>query len=171
MKVKHYLLMLLSWMMAAGAMAGESTSLFVFLKDGTKVQFVLSKQEPTVSYWRGVMTVDFVKSKSEVPNYEALYFDRDQVNYLKVDESDPNTIEEMKSEEPRIRFNLTRKGVVSVSGLNQDDHLQVYGLDGKNIDAIVSRHGGEATVDLSQQRRGVYVVSVNKYFTFKLMKP
>ena len=163
--------MLLLWMMTAGAMAGENTSLFVFLKDGTKVQFVLSKQEPTITYRRGVMAVNFVNSKSEVPNYEALYFDRDQVNYLKVDEPDPNAIEEVKSDEPRIRFNLTRKGVVSVSGLNQDDHLQVYGLDGKIIDAIVSRHDGEATVDLTQQRRGVYVVSVNKNFTFKLMKP
>ena len=162
--------MLLLWIMTAGAMAGENTSLFVYLKDGTKVQFVLSKQEPTVSYRRGVMTVDF-HNPSEVSNYEALYFDRDQVNYLKVDEADPNTIEVVKSEEPRIRFNLTRKGVVSVSGLNKDDHLQVFSLDGKNIGAIVSRHDGEATVDLTQQRRGVYVVSVNKYFTFKLMKP
>jgi hypothetical protein len=61
--------------------------------------------------------------------------------------------------------------VVNVSGLQKTDRIQVYSLDGKSVNAVVSRHEGEATVDLIQQKRGVYMVSVNNSFTFKLMKP
>lgn len=55
--------------------------------------------------------------------------------------------------------------------MQQGDRLQVFGIDGKRIQAGVSAAGDEVTVDLSQQPRGVYMVSVNKSFTFKLMKP
>ena len=71
----------------------------------------------------------------------------------------------------RISFNLTSAGVARVSGLQSSDRLQVFGLDGKSVSAVVSRNDGEATIDLTQQPRGIYIVSVNLRFTFKLMKP
>lgn len=163
MKAKTILSLLLLWMTATCAMAEDLSSLYVFLKDGNKVQFILPVQKPIVTFEKGTMYVsygDYVMS-----------FERDEVNYLKVDKADLTTIEEVQADEPRVRFNLTRKGVVNVSGLQQTDRIQVYSLDGKSVDAAISRHEGEATVDLSQQKRGVYMVSVNKSFTFKLMKP
>ena len=58
-----------------------------------------------------------------------------------------------------------------VSGLQATDHLQVFSLDGKSVSVAVRRHDNEATVDLIQKPRGIYMVSVNNRFTFKLMKP
>ena len=163
MKTKTILSLLLLWMTATCAMAEDLSSLYVFLKDGNKVQFILPVQKPIVTFEKGTMYVsygDYVMS-----------FERDEVNYLKVDKADLTTIEEVQADEPRVRFAMTHKGVVNVSGLQQTDRIQVYSLDGKSVDAAISRHEGEATVDLSQQKHGVYMVSVNKSFTFKLMKP
>lgn len=162
MKAKAFLSLLLLWMTATCVMAEDLSSLYVFLKDGNKMQFILPLEKPIVYCEKGVMWVH--------GNY-GVSFNRDEVDYLKVDKADLTTIEEVQSDEPRIRFDLTRKDVVSVSGLQVADHIQVYSLDGKSVDAAISRHEGEATVDLSQQKRGVYMISVNKSFTFKLMKP
>lgn len=172
MKLKTILSLLLLWITAAGAMAEEtSSSLFVYLKSGSKVQFVLPTQKPTVNCEKGAMYVYNNGDSNEDGSY-SVAFQRDEVDYLKVDKSvDLTGIETAQADEPRIRFDLTRKGVVSVSGLQTTDRIQVFGLDGKSINAAISRHDGEATVDLTQQRHGVYVVSVNKSFTFKLMKP
>ena len=47
---------------------------------------------------------------------QTLDFERDQVDYLKVDKSDLTVIDEVKGDESRIRFDLTRKGVVGICG-------------------------------------------------------
>ena len=77
----------------------------------------------------------------------------------------------VKGEEPGIRFDLTRQGVVHVSGLSDSDRLTVVSLDGKQVKPAVSLNGSEATVDLTGQPRGCYIVRVNKRFSFKLLKP
>lgn len=168
MKTRLVLSLLLSFLMAIGVRAEEKSSLFVFLKDGSKVQFFLPSQEPTVKYQKGVMTVSY---RGLDASEQTLDFERDQVDYLKVDKSDLTVIDEVKGDESRIRFDLTRKGVVGISGLQQADRIMVCCLDGKSVDAAISRHEGEATIDLSRQPRGVYLISVNQRFTFKLMKP
>lgn len=169
MKAKAFLSLLLLWMTASNAMAEETSSLFVFLKDGSIVQFILPTENPTVAFSKGNMTVTC--SNQEPDSWRDVTFQRDEVDYLKVDDSIPTAIENVKNDEPRVRFDMTRKGIVNINGLQSTDRIQVYELDGKSADAAISRHEGEATVDLSQQKRGVYMVSVNKSFTFKLMKP
>ena len=169
MKAKTIFSMLLLWMTATCAMAEETSSLFVFLKDGSKIQFILPTENPTVAFSKGNMAVTCSNQDSE--SWRNVTFQRDEVDFLKVDKAEQTTIEEVQIDEPRIRFDLTRKGVVNVSGLQKTDRIQVYSLDGKSVNAVVSRHEGEATVDLIQQKRGVYMVSVNNSFTFKLMKP
>ena len=102
----------------------------------------------------------------------SMTFERDQIESLKVlDESEVVALDAAKDDSQSIRFDMTRPGVVNVSGLQDTDRLQVYTLDGKSISPSVSRHGKEASVDLSSQKQGVYIVSVNQCFTFKLMKP
>ena len=59
MKTRIVLSLLLSFLMAIGVRAEEKSSLFVFLKDGSKVQFFLPSQDPTVKYQKGVMTVSY----------------------------------------------------------------------------------------------------------------
>lgn len=168
MKTKTFLTLLLLWTMIVGALAEEHGTLFVHLKDGTIVQFTLPVQKPVVSFVRGVMKVAFQENGNE----DYVSFERDQVENLTVGTTDVAAIEDVKSDEcQRISFDLTSAGVVRVSGLQPSDRLQVFGLDGKNVGAVVSRNDSEATVDLTQMPRGIYIVSVNQRFTFKLMKP
>ena len=168
MKTKPFLTLLLLWTMIVGACAEEHGTLFVHLKDGTMVQFTLPVQKPVVSFTRGMMKVAFQENGNE----DYVSFDRDQVENLTVGTTDVTAIEDVKSDEcQRICFDLTSAGVVRVSGLLPSDRLQVFGLDGKSVSTVVSRNDGEATVDLTQQPRGIYIVSVNQRFTFKLMKP
>ena len=164
-KAKTFLALLLSWTMTAGAWADDQGSLFVMKKDGTCVRFVLPVQKPVVTFGNGVMEVS-------LSDHTFIHFERDEVDYLTVgtEEPQPNGIALVEGDE-RIQFDLTRNDVVRVSGLQKDDLVQVFALDGKSIGAPISRHDGEAVVDLSQQRRGVYMISVNQRFTFKLMKP
>lgn len=167
MKTKIFLTLLLLWTMIVGALAEEHGTLFVHLKDGTIVQFTLPVQKPVVSFARGMMKVAFQENGNE----DYVSFERDQVENLTVGTTDVAAIEDVKSDEcQRISYDLTSAGVVRVSGLQPSDRLQVFGLDGKNVGAVVSRNDSEATVDLTQTRPGIYIVSVNQRFTFKLMK-
>jgi hypothetical protein len=168
MKTKTILTLLLLWTVTVGTWAEEPSKLFVHLKDGSKVEFVLPVQKPMVSFTRGIMKVAYQENGSE--NYVS--FERDQVDNLTVGTTDVTAIEDLKSDEgQRISFNLTSAGVVHVSGLQSSDRLQVFSIDGKNISTAVSRNDSEATVDLTQKPRGIYIVSVNQRFSFKLMKP
>lgn len=168
-KAKTFLALLLSWTMAASAWAEDQCSLFVLMKDGTNVRFVLPVQKPVVRCTHGMMQIDYL-STNQGETYMA--FERDQVENLTVgtEEPLPNGIVSTDGVQ-RIQFDLTSQDVVRVCGLQKGDLVQVFGLDGKAVSVPVSRHDGEAVVDLSQQRRGVYMVSVNQRFTFKLMKP
>lgn len=168
MKTKIFLTLLLLWTMIVGALAEEHGTLFVHLKDGTIVQFTLPVQKPVVSFARGMMKVAFQENGSE----DYVSFERDQVENLTIGTTDATAIEDVKSDEcQRISFNLTSAGVVRVGGLQPSDRLQVFSIDGKSVSAVVSRNDSEATIDLTQQLRGVYIVSVNQRFSFKLMKP
>lgn len=168
MKTKTFLTLLMLLTMTVGAWAEEHGTLFVHLKDGTMVQFVLPVQKPVVSFTRGMMKVAFQEYGSE----DYVSFERDQVENLTVGTTDATTIEDVKSDVgQRISFDLTSAGVVRVSGLQPSDRLLVFSLDGKNVSAAVSRNDSEATVDLTQKPHGIYIVSVNHRFTFKLMKP
>ena len=75
MKTRIVLSLLLSFLMAIGVMAEEKSSLFVFLKDGSKVQFFLPSQDPTVKYQKGVMTVSY---RGLDASEQTLDFERDQ---------------------------------------------------------------------------------------------
>ena len=168
MKTKPFLTLLLLWTMIVGAMAEEHSTLFVHLKDGSIVQFTLPVQKPVVSFTRGMMKVAFQENGNE----DYVSFERDQVENLTVGTTDVTALKDVKrNEAQRISFDLASAGVVRVSGLQPSDRLQVFGLDGKNVGAAVSRNDGEAIVDLTPKPRGIYIVSVNQRFTFKLMKP
>ena len=168
MKTKPFLTLLLLWTMIVGAMAEERSTLFVHLKDGSIVQFTLPVQKPVVSFTRGMMKVAFQENGDE----DYVSFERDQVENLTVGTTDATAIEDVKSDEgQRISFNLTSAGVVRVGGLQSSDRLQVFSIDGKSVSAVVSRNDSEATIDLTQQPRSIYIVSVNQRFSFKLMKP
>ena len=168
MKVKTLFTLLLLWAMAVGAWAENQGTLYVHLKDGSKVQFLLPVHKPVVSCANGYLSVSY----QEYGREDFVAFERDEVENLTVGMSDANAVEDVqKEDDQRIVFDLTRTGVVRVSGLLPTDRLQVFSLDGKRVGADISRHECEAVVDLSQAPRGIYLVSVSQRFTFKLMKP
>lgn len=179
--MKKVLLILVMGLMAflqssaqsSGGLGGQSGDfphlcvLYVHLKDGSKVQFLLPVQKPVVSCGRGLMKIFYQEGDGE----KYMTFERDQVENLTFGPADTNDVEEVKGDDGlRVTFDLTRDGVVRVSGLLPTDCLQVFGLDGKSVNALMKRDGREATIDLTQQPRGIYMVSVNLCFTFKLMK-
>jgi len=161
---------LLSWLFSVCAMAEERQVLTIHLTDGNNVEFLLPDQNPLVECSMGSMTVKFIEDVRKQTE-EILSFTPSEVLNLTIDMVEYSGVKDVKSNEPRVRFDLTRGSVLHVSGLQEGDRLQVVALDGKNVQAPVKRIASEATVDLGQQPRGCYVVSVNKSFTFKLMKP
>ena len=159
--------LLLSWMMATAVLSdNEGYTMNVNLKDGTMVQFVLASQKPEVWCKDGKMTIYYDSASNQ---YQNVSFERDLVKDLTFSTS--TGIKPLTGTEGKVRFILTRPGELRVTGLKDDDHLSVYTMDGKIVPASVSRSGSEAVVDLEGRAHGVYVVSVNKCFTFKLMKP
>ena len=176
--MKKILLMVAVAIMAALSIKAQMTEeqgiLTVNLKDGSKVQFALPVEQPVVTFGKSLMTVTYTEPSNN-PDVEVaekrLDFERDQVESLVVGVEEVVAVSDVKAEEPGIRFDLTRQGVVHVSGLSDSDRLTVVSLDGKQVKPAVSLNGSEATVDLTGQPRGCYIVSVNKRFSFKLLKP
>lgn len=181
MKKKKVILLLLSYLMTVGVMAEDDDyTMNVNLTDGGQVQFVLSGQ-PSVLCVDGQMIIYYGKwSKgqtsvegngqvfvSEVERDE-LSFERNQVKDLTFGMT--SNIEDVKTDANRINFNLTHRSIVEISGLMADDNLQVFSLDGKNVQVPINRISDRATIDLRTMPCGSYIISVNKRFTFKLMK-
>ena len=170
MITKQLLFWLLAGLLPLSATAQDyfDTVLCLNLKDGGKVEMVLPVAKPEVTCEDGWMTINYVENGQGAK----LSWARDDVEALTF-ESRPSGIDEVKAQEERIHFDLTRAGVVLVRGLQTGDKLQVVGIDGKAVRADMQRqpNEGTATVDLSGQPRGCYVISVNRRFTFKLMKP
>ena len=169
MKKEKIIPLLLSWMMATAALAdNEGYTMNINLKDGSMVQFVLASQKPEVMCKDGMMTI-YYDYDSASYQYQNVSFERDLVKDLPFSTS--TGIKPLTGTEGKVRFILTRSGELRVTGLKDDDHLSVYTMDGKMIPASVSRSGSEAVVDLEGRAHGVYVVSVHKCFTVKLMTP
>lgn len=174
MNMKHFLFLLLSWLVSVAAMAEKQGVLIVNLVDGGTAQFLLPVERPEIKCEEGIMTVTYLISSanaSEDSRWNTLTFERDKVKDLVIGETEVDEIREVKSEDPRIRFDLTQRSMVRVSGLTDGDRLTVVSIDGKKVLPTVTRSAGEVVVDLSGQPRGCYLVSVNGSFSFKLMKP
>jgi hypothetical protein len=176
--MKKILLMVAVLMMTAISMkaqtAGERSILTVNLKDGSKVQFELPVQQPVVKFGKSQMTVTYTQPSNNPDagdEEKSLDFGRDQVESLVVGVEEVVNVSDVKGAEPNIRFDLTSQSRVHISGLSDGDRLAVVSLDGKQMKLPVSRNGSEATLDLSGLPRGCYIVSVNKRFSFKLLKP
>ena len=175
MKAKPIITLLLFCMMAVGALAEEQSTLLVHLKDGNVVQLVIPVQKPEIQCYmdqsgQSIMIISYFLNDGQYPD-EYLRLDRDQVDYLTFGETEVDAIEKVQEDKQQISFDLTRIGVVRVRGLKDSDRLQVNSLDGKSVNVPINRNGSEATVDLTQKPRGMYIVNVNQCFTFKLMKP
>ncbi len=172
-------LLLLIWAMTASNLYAEDVEyiMYVNLTDGTNVQFVLPEEKPFVGCYDGKMTISYGSHFTMVDSTETSWYsvrdnivlERSQVKDLTFGVA--TEIKNVNSDNHRIAFDLSQSNYIRISGLESKDHVEVFSLDGKKVLVPTKIQDSEAVVDLSGRRRGIYMVSVNRSFTFKIMKP
>lgn len=176
-------LLLLLWGLIATSLYAEDEGyiMYVNLADGTNLHFVLSEQKPYVVSRDGKMTVyygnyypvdsTFVDDYGYSYGYlkEHIVFECNQVRDIRFDIS--TGVENIDIKDDGLIFDVSHAGIVRINGLKAKDFVEIYSLDGKKMSAPISKQNMEAIIDLSAKPRGIYIISINKRFTFKMMKP
>ena len=145
----------------------ETTTLVLSLTDGTEYRFDIPAKDPTMKFAKGVVNV-YCYVAGEEPT--TLTIERDQLKNIYFEEKG-TAIQTPTISGNAVTFRLLQPGTIAVNGLNAGDEVQVVGIDGRSVMNARAAEGGQAVVDLSSRTRGIYVISVNKRFTFKYMKP
>jgi hypothetical protein len=145
----------------------ETTTLVVSLTDGTEYRFDIPAKDPTMKFAKGVVNV-YCYVAGEEPT--TLTIERDQLKNIYFEEKG-TAIQTPTISGNAVTFRLLQPGTIAVNGLSAGDEVQVVGIDGRSVMNARAAEGGQAVVDLSSRTRGIYVISVNKRFTFKYMKP
>ncbi len=167
-KMRRLLTMLLLALVTTTALADhEGYTMDISLKDGSHAYFVIPKQKPSISCFDGKMVISFRELDSEQES--TISFERDLVKDITF--AATNGIEPVIAENSRLSFTMASSKDIKVTGLNDADMLRVYSIDGKNVSASISRQDNVAIVSLPTGKRGMYVISVNNSFTFKIVQP
>ena len=145
----------------------ETTTLVLSLTDGTEYRFEIPATDPTMKFAKGVVNV-YCYVAGEEPT--TLTIERDQLKNIYFEEKG-TAIQTPTISGNAVTFRLLQPGTIAVNGLSAGDEVQVVGIDGRSVMNARAAEGGQAVVDLSSRTRGIYVISVNKRFTFKYMKP
>jgi hypothetical protein len=145
----------------------ETTTLVLSLTDGTEYRFEIPATDPSIKFAKGVVNV-YCYVAGEEPT--TLTIERDQLKNIYFEEKG-TAIQTPTISGNAVTFRLLQPGTIAVNGLNAGDEVQVVGIDGRSVMNARAAEGGQAVVDLSSRTHGIYVISVNKRFTFKYMKP
>ena len=145
----------------------ETTTLVLSLTDGTEYRFDIPATDPSIKFAKGVVNV-YCYVAGEEPT--TLTIERDQLKNIYFEEKG-TAIQTPTISGNAVTFRLLQPGTIAVNGLSAGDEVQVVGIDGRSVMNARAAEGGQAVVDLSSRTRGIYVISVNKRFTFKYMKP
>lgn len=152
----------------------EPDRFFLETVDGQKFTFLFAQRPKVLCFTskdgnESYLSVSFYAENGST--WESLDFDRDQVKVLTFGTATSNGIDQVSAADRHVTFGMLQPGVVSISGLQEGDCLLVSSVDGKTIVNSTMSSDGQQTLDLSRHPRGIYVLSVNHRFTFKLMKP
>ena len=146
----------------------ETTTLVLSLTDGTEYRFDIPATDPSIKFAKGVVNVYcYNVADGETTT---LTIERDQLKNIYFEEKG-TAIHTPAVAGNAVTFRLLQPGTIAVNGLSAGDEVQVVGIDGRSVMNARAAEGGQAVVDLSSRTRGIYVISVNKRFTFKYMKP
>lgn len=142
--------------------------LVVKLVDGTSYRFSIPDASPSVLFNRGVARVSYYDSAKQ----ESLFVDieRDNVDNIYFVNAEAEGVQAPEAQQADVMFRLQQAGVIAISGLHEGDAILVATADGRSVPGVTVSTGKSAVVDLTSQPRGIYLVSVNKRFTFKYMK-
>lgn len=152
-------------MSAVQAQEAEPNTLVVNTIDGKSYRFTLMTDVKQISFDKEFMQFQIFSPS----DFEMLTLHRDKVKDLTF-EADPNDVESIVSGKT-VSFRIVNKGIIVVEGLKAGDQLLVVKADGRTVMNAKAPNGGHVKIDLSQQTAGLYIVSVNKSFTFKVTKP
>lgn len=148
--------------------AQEQMALRLYATDGQQYDFLLADQSPRIQCAGGVMTISF-KEEGATETDAVLAFRREDVNNLCFVSKEVDAVTDVQQH--RIQFSMIHANELFISGLTAADQVRVFTGDGRQVPVVVSRQGDSATVVFEGQRHGLYIVSVNNQYSFKLMKP
>ena len=150
------MLFLAALLLPLSALAAETT-LVVELTTGQTANYVL--QDKPVLTIEG--TLLRIKTESVQTDYE-----RSQVKRFYFTGDHTGLKETLKD---ALVYKQTDADHLEISGLSQSDRITVCDMAGRQCGSI-SRSGDTATISLSGQQRGVYLVRVGKSQTIKFVK-
>ena len=146
----------------------EARTLIVRLTDGTVYRFDIPAKDPQLQFSKGVVKVYANPDAGEEST--TLTIERDQLKDIYF-ENDGTAIQTPAGAENAVTFSLLQPGTIAINGLRSGDQIQVVGIDGRSVMDVRAAANGPTVVDLSGCSRGIYVISVNKRFNFKYMRP
>ena len=149
-------LFLAALLLPLSALAAETT-LVVELTTGQTANYVL--QDKPVLTIEG--TLLRIKTESVQTDYE-----RSQVKRFYFTGDHTGLKETLKD---ALVYKQTDADHLEISGLSQSDRITVCDMAGRQCGSI-SRSGDTATISLSGQQKGVYLVRVGKSQTIKIVK-
>ena len=146
--------------------------------DGNVYRFAIeqSEDDTLLFFNKGTVSEEELKVSYVVYQNEAwidqeLVIQRENVKDITFDLTETNSIRQPTKEQKAVTFNLKADNSIAIIGLKTGDVVSIVKVDGRNVLNTKAQIDGTVTINLSHLSTGVYVVSVNKRFTFKLMKP
>lgn len=148
MKKSLLLLIIILLTLSVPARAEQfAESIVLKLKNGETISFALNEQ-PKLTFSQGNL---ILSSSTYESTYKLSDLDGYQIKY-----SDTNSIQSIKEGEQVLR---QEAGCIYISGLNPQTEVKVYSTSGVVVCSTIANTDGSATIDLSAQLPGVYVIS------------
>lgn len=165
------ILLLLAFITSIGVFSQtheESATLVLSLKDGNSYQFYIPEKSPTLQFYKGVVSVNYFSEDGEETSVLSIGRDNLETIYF---EDVETTIQAPQIERHAVSFNLLQPGIIAVNELSLGDRLQIVGIDGRCMMNVSASSDGQTVIDLTKYAHGIYIISVNKHFSFKYLKP
>lgn len=171
--MKKLLIPITMCLMSLGCLAQEHsseeiTTLVVNTMDGNAYRISIPYQNPSLNFWNGHLKVSYIPLNGEMGEIQ---FRRTEVKNVSFEKYSWSDVRPIPSHQSSVHFKLVRSGLIDVCGLKSGNRVQVASVSGHSVMDFKAESDGDVRVDLANQPRGMYIVSVDKRFTFKIMKP
>ena len=155
---------ILSIALALGALCAQAATpgVTILFSNGQKASFAFASK-PVLALSNGGVTIsssDAAEVSYQLTDVQRFYFE---------DDIDNASVESVAASSPQPVFNYAND-VVAVKGITSGERLTVAPVNGKTVKAAKANHQGNATIDLTGEPSGEYVVSTGSGVSFKLLK-
>jgi hypothetical protein len=147
----------------------ESATLVVSTNDGQEYRILLVDQKDIrFQFYGGNMTLTY-EPYTGTPS--TIVIGRENVKDIRIDDSQSSGIAQPLAKKGAVHFSITGQNRILVSGLQLHDKVQMVTVNGRSVFYKEAYNDADMTIDMNSQPHGIYIVSVNKRFTFKIVKP